>query len=96
MAGMGAGNMDVVSTLRMAAEFASQAAQQMQAQGDMATAAQVAQALNILTTAAQALLQGPMAGPMAGNGMGAPPPPGVMAPPGMTSPSSATPAPLPG
>jgi len=39
-----------------------------------------------------------MAGPMAGNGMGAPPMPGPNAgvPPGMTTPTAPTPAMLPG
>lgn len=95
MAGMGAGGgpMDMVTTLRMAAEFLSKAAQQAQAQGDMPTATQLAQALNSVTTVAQTLLQGQLAGPMAGNGMGAPPPPGP-APasmPGMSSPNQGPP-----
>jgi len=93
---MGGGGMDVVSTLRMAAEFLSQAAQQAQGSGDMATATQLAQALNTVTTVAQTLLQGQLAGPMAANGMGAPPPPGPTAPPGMTSPIPNTPVPPPG
>lgn len=100
MAGMGpgGGGMDMVSTLRMAAEFLSKAAQMAQGQGDMPTATQLAQALNQVTTVAQTILQGQLAGPMAGNGMGAPPPPGP--PPasmaGMNAPAQATPAMMPG
>jgi hypothetical protein len=98
MAGMGMGGMDGVSLVRMAAEWLSKAAQFFQAQGDMASAAQLAQALSQVTSVGQSQLQGQMAGAMAGNGMGAPPPPGVSAAslPGMAAPASATPQMLPG
>jgi hypothetical protein len=98
MAGMPTGGMDVVSTLRLAAEYLAQAAQMAQSQGDMPTAAQLAQALNTVTTVAQTQLQGPLAGPMAANGMGAPPMPGPSAGPpgGMSTPTTPTPAMLPG
>ena len=98
MAGMDAGGMDMIGTLRMAAEFLSKAAQMAQGAGDMQTATQLAQAVNTVTTVAQTHLQGQLAGPMAGNGMGAPPPPGPApaARPGMASPSQATPVMMPG
>jgi hypothetical protein len=68
-----------------------------QMQGDQASTAQLAQIMSQLTDLAASQMQGMGMGPMASNGMGAPPPPGMMPAanaPRMASPAASMPTPM--
>ena len=87
---------DRLENMRMIGEIVMKILQTSQAMGDQATAQAMGKVIADLTDAGQGLMQGLMAGPMASNGLGAPPPPGgpaSMRPP-MLSPVSQPPTPM--
>jgi hypothetical protein len=95
-AGMGMQGQTVPGLLRVASEMILKAAQLASQQGDQQTSAGLAQAISLLTDLVAAQQQGMGAGPMAGNGMGTPPPSGPMPAqsPQVASPGQQMPSPM--